>query len=972
MKPKSLCIRRLKFWSILRFIPAIVLIAYMPLEASFVRVGAGGYTTDHPAGMTPSNQNNQPITPRVTSQFNKPIQTNDWWTSLLWPFNTSNAWSENLFAHPLSLKAQTNGLTIGYPTNHFVTPFNPVAQGEKVQEYHYPHVPDLLMGVVGLNSPTTKVSDYSDWSVTAFWSSGSTTMQTTFGSGLPFVYAIISGDAQVNFLSTPTIWSQQNEVIGVTINGHHYGIFAPSGSTWTTSGNSISSHLNGKNYYSLALLPDNQASTLEFFRQHAYAFVTNTQVDWQYDPTHSVVKATYSAQTTLMEPGSNQSNVNHPLMALFKHQWKNSTDPFLLFTYVSSHGLMKTVDATQFTVTLPYNGVLPFLPNFAKDGVNTYSSKQLLKYIDDIYQQSPSQRWQNTNSSTDTYWMGKNLARIAHLIPIADQVQHQAAKDLFLSEVKTQLQNWFSGQTSQFFYYDPTWNTLIGYPASYGSDNQLNDHHFHYGYFIMASSIVAIYDPAWATENQWGGMVEMLIRDVANWDRTDTRFPFLRNFDVYAGHSWAAGPAAFASGNNEESSSEEINFISALIQWGSLTGNNAIRDLGAYLYATATAAIPQYWFNVDHDIFPSDFQPNTLGMGWSDGGAYAIWWAGTAEELHGINFMPIQPGMLYLGKYPRYLQANQAFMLANGGDAHTDVWRDIHMSIKALYDPQDAIAEFNNNVGYTPEAGDSNPHTYHWLHNINQLGAVDPSITADIPTYAVFDQNGVINHVAFNPQSTPITATFSDGVKLAVPPYTMTTSTQSSTHTFTNQTADSGEVTFFFSPNWTPQYVKLNYTINGSSAHTVNMINQNGTWVFNIDGLKNGDVIQYAFVYEDGGNTMTTPNSQHAYQCGETPTPPPTPPPSSVVLDDTADYTLSVQRDSSGVQIIFLAKKQSTFVDLHYQINQGSQLNVRMQQKGNTWTYPINNLKTGDTISCSLTYEAQGTGHNTKIYSYTY
>ena len=39
-------------------------------------------------------------------------------------------------------------------------------------------------------------------------------------------------------------------------------------------------------------------------------------------------------------------------------------------------------------------------------------------------------------------------------------------------------------------------------------------------------------------------MVDLLIRDANNYDRTDTRFPYLRDFDIYAGHDWASGHGA--------------------------------------------------------------------------------------------------------------------------------------------------------------------------------------------------------------------------------------------------------------------------------------------------------------------------------------------------------------------------------------------------------------------------------------------
>ena len=102
-----------------------------------------------------------------------------------------------------------------------------------------------------------------------------------------------------------------------------------------------------------------------------------------------------------------------------------------------------------------------------------------------------------------------------------------------------------------------TLRTLIGSKPSYGSDGQLNDHHFHYGYFIRAAAEVARLDPTWV--EKWGGMVELLIRDIASTNREDLLFPHLRCFDVYAGHSWASGHAKFGDGNNQESSSESMN-----------------------------------------------------------------------------------------------------------------------------------------------------------------------------------------------------------------------------------------------------------------------------------------------------------------------------------------------------------------------------------------------------------------------------
>ena len=37
--------------------------------------------------------------------------------------------------------------------------------------------------------------------------------------------------------------------------------------------------------------------------------------------------------------------------------------------------------------------------------------------------------------------------------------------------------------------------------------------------------------------------------------------------------------------------------------WGQITGQDEIRDLGAYLYTIESEAIEQYWFDVDNEVF---------------------------------------------------------------------------------------------------------------------------------------------------------------------------------------------------------------------------------------------------------------------------------------------------------------------------------------------------------------------------------
>lgn len=73
-----------------------------------------------------------------------------------------------------------------------------------------------------------------------------------------------------------------------------------------------------------------------------------------------------------------------------------------------------------------------------------------------------------------------------------------------------------------------------------------NDHHFHYGYHILAAALLGHLDPAWIDQNR--EYVNTLVRDIANPSKEDTYFPQWRNFDWYHGHSWAHGLYAAADG----------------------------------------------------------------------------------------------------------------------------------------------------------------------------------------------------------------------------------------------------------------------------------------------------------------------------------------------------------------------------------------------------------------------------------------
>lgn len=80
---------------------------------------------------------------------------------------------------------------------------------------------------------------------------------------------------------------------------------------------------------------------------------------------------------------------------------------------------------------------------------------------------------------------------------------------------------------------------VTGNPGDDFGNTYYNDHHFHYGYFVYAASVIGHLDPGWIPENK--DYVNNLLRDYGNPSAKDPYYPAQRMFDWYHGHSWAHG-----------------------------------------------------------------------------------------------------------------------------------------------------------------------------------------------------------------------------------------------------------------------------------------------------------------------------------------------------------------------------------------------------------------------------------------------
>ena len=756
------------------------------LFAQVVQVGPGSYINGVPDGLFGASsilncgQSSPPefvpvikkLTERAASLGAFP--THRWWSSLAWrrcsDLDADFGGSLPMLAHPMGFRARLDGLalSVGGPPVRFQSDSYAF-----LQAYKYTFEPwDILITIDGVMEASVLVDDYSDFHVGVVWQVGDQTrLEASFGRGDPFVTVRLpdlSQSLKLVIQGSVQVWLQEPGLLAFSVQTfrgpaafHHYVVFFDDNIqvqvVATTDANGApQTQILGLNTLicRIANLINEDMALVESLKRNKEAIITGGSVSWTYKPDRSVVEVTFTLST---------SNGQTPLHCLFPQQYRyldmSSVEIIGGLEYETARGKMQCVRSNSYVIAYPFTGILPNFPFASQDG----------SLKDDIWHRVQQIHAMERNlylQSFDSYWTGKSLLKVAQLVLIADQIGHLEARDHFISDLKAVLEEWFTADGHAFFYYDAVGHSLIGNPAAYASDKDLNDHHFHYGYFIRAAAVVGMFDKEWA--RTWNPFVELLIRDPANWDASDDRFPLHRQFDHSIGYHYASGHAAFGSGNNQESSSEAMNFNTALIMWGMVVENDQITQLGMYMYASESAAIEEYWFDVGETTFPSLYTSPYASLIWDDGGSYEIFWGPpTPEEIHGINYLPVSSSSLYLGRHPDRIAVYNDYMDRMNNGQPIFKWQDIIWTYTAFADPDKSIQEFQSAVNYPVEAGTTASHTLYFIQVLRQFGSFVADVTSDWPGAAAF-KNGW--YLIWNPRDTAINVAFSDGAAFSSNP----------------------------------------------------------------------------------------------------------------------------------------------------------------------------------------------------------
>ncbi|KAJ1915184.1 hypothetical protein H4219_004455 [Mycoemilia scoparia] len=629
-----------------------------------------------------------------SSEYKGPFNTNRWWINLV-----VGKGDNPVQTYPYQIKALDNSSILCYPNLS-------VSGNTQISSFGE----DWTVGGKEGELSARVITADDDLSVTVEWQSqGQMKMRAPLVKGMPFATYEMK-DITPTLKTTHSIKDMKSQAEGQTV------VSLNDGSSWLIVSNppikweQADTTLSGSNGYEgvvrLAHAGSDAGSNLAILTKYADTYPSGGTV--QYTP----VKPGEDSDVKFTFKTSGDGDV---LVFALPHHIDNmpSGQKVNLKGYRATKGPLTGIVGNTWTITEKTSSI-------GFSGPNEIDSSIKPQIIDWLKKDSASDKLDVT--APDPYFFGKGLAKIARLALIAEEVGDQEAQKSLVSKLKSLIQPWIEGKNEDPLVYDQSWGGIISAKGKEDSgadfgNGWYNDHHFHYGYFAYAGAVLAKNDKSWA-QSPSGQFVLNLIRDYANPSRDDPKFAYLRHFDPYDGHSWAAGIFPFGDGRNQESSSEAINGYYGAYLYALAIGNNDLAQFYNLILTMEARSATRYWHPTSKtakELYIDGFnQHHVAGIIWGAKIDYQTFFGANPEFIYGIQMLPFTPatGLIVHKEWVKdsWSDMEKAAQSAASGDKQG--WAQFLYTVYGLVDKSSAAEKV---VGLKPDDGNTVTNALYWI-----------------------------------------------------------------------------------------------------------------------------------------------------------------------------------------------------------------------------------------------------------------
>ncbi|GMM37247.1 hypothetical protein DASC09_045720 [Saccharomycopsis crataegensis] len=537
--------------------------------------------------------------------------------------------------------------------------------------------------------------------------------------GMGMITAIYHGSSLIPEIVAPGLFSQ---LVNVSIG--KYIVTLTSGSQWIIyiSISSIELVLNNDK---TKITATNGATEGLIVQVASLTTYSNDTVD--VESIYDQCNGTYPINATLVASVNNgdyqygfeyNTNSGKPaLVFLLPHLIDSLTDSLSLTgieMYSGTKGKMASVLANKviFQESATVGDEPGWIPMSMNASEVVYNSSQLQTLQTALDEEMANIGWdiKSLVTNIDTYTAGKILDKYSQMLAVSHFILGNITAttgvlDGLIDAWDGYLNNSYGVKYPLGYLNIGTIAAMATSAENYGN-SVMNDHYFHYGYFIHSAAVIgevaaqlAGDNKNWITEKAQN-YVESLIRDVANPSTADPYFPQFRMFDWYHGHSFASGLVSSGDGRNQESSSEDVNFALGLKMWGRAIGSDSLEATGELMLLVMRRAMNQYYFfnnDSSNGVIPEEYSPHMVpGILYENKLTYVTFFGTDVQYIHGIQMLPITAASMLI-KNQQYVAEEWTtfeFDCLVGESLNEDPWGHVLKLNQALFDPGAALGHF--------------------------------------------------------------------------------------------------------------------------------------------------------------------------------------------------------------------------------------------------------------------------------------